>query len=67
MSTSIVRTEKRGRGRPKTDATSIHLTLTPEVLVPIDAIRDRSDPKPSRPEVIRKLIEAGLAAQDGQG
>ncbi len=63
MSTSIVCTEKRSRGRPKTDATSIHLTLVPETLGALDAyIAAQPDPKPSRPEAIRALMREGLAA-----
>lgn len=49
------------RGRPKTDATSIHLTLVPTKLAALDAyVAQQPDPKPSRPEMIRKILEDRL-------
>src|SRR4029079_8702184 len=63
MARSISRTEKRSRGRPRKDPTSIHVTLLPLSLAALDTwIEQQSDPKPSRPEAIRRLIEQALAA-----
>ena len=61
MASSIFRTEKRLRGRPRTDATSIHLTLTPEPLAALDAyVAAQPEPRPSRPEAIRFLLRDSL-------
>ena len=61
MSSSISRTEKRSRGRPRTDATSIHLTLPPEPLTALDAfVAAQPEPRPSRPEAIRFLLRDSL-------
>lgn len=58
---SIVNIEKkRGRGRPATHSTAVLTALRPEMLATIDAWRERQDPKPTRPEAIRRLIERGL-------
>jgi hypothetical protein len=63
MRKSISRTGKRGRGRPATNPTSIHLTLLPEPLAEVDAwILKQKDPNLTRPEAIRRLIEIGLKA-----
>lgn len=57
MARSISSTEKRGRGRPPVNATSIHLTLPPADLRVLDAfIAAQPDPKPSRPEAIRRML-----------
>jgi len=62
METSISRAGKRPPGRPRTDAISIHLRIVPKQLIVLDAwIAAQPDPKPSRPEAIRRLVEAGLA------
>jgi hypothetical protein len=58
MAQSISRTEKRSRGRPKTNPQSIHLTLTPDVLSALDkSIGTSGD---SRPEAIRRILTAHL-------
>jgi metal-responsive CopG/Arc/MetJ family transcriptional regulator len=62
MSTSISRTEKKGRGRPRTNPTSIHLTVPPDLLALIDrAAADHG--APSRPELIRRAVAEWLAAK----
>jgi hypothetical protein len=65
MKPSIVRTrkksEKRGRGRPKTGWTSIHLTLLPPQLSQLDEWCEAHDVK-SRPEAVRQLMELGFSA-----
>jgi hypothetical protein len=62
MAKSISRTEKRTRGRPATNPTSIHLTLAPDPLAEVDRwIAKQKEPDDlSRPEAIRRLVEIGL-------
>ena len=60
MKRSISRTEKRGRGRPRTNPTSVHLSLAPDLLARIDQFLAAQMDTPSRPEVIRRLIELAL-------
>src|SRR4051794_6122064 len=62
---AISSTEKKGRGRPRTDPVAQHFTMPRELSAALDAwILAQPDPKPSRPEAIRRLIEAGLARGD---
>lgn len=61
MSDAIVRTEKRGR--PPTNATSIHLTLRPDQLTALDAWIEHQPDTLSRPEAVRRLMEIGLKGQ----
>jgi hypothetical protein len=62
MSKSISRTKKRrGRGRPKTGAVSIHLRIEPKKLDAIDRWRGVQSDDPGRPEAIRRLVEQALA------
>jgi hypothetical protein len=43
--------------------TMIGVRLQPDALAPLDAwIARQPDPKPTRPEAIRRLIELGLSA-----
>ncbi len=54
---------RRKRGRPKTmgEGKLVGVRILPDLLAQLDAwIADRSDPKPSRPEAIRRLVELGL-------
>jgi len=61
MAKSISRTEKRSRGRPATNPTSIHLTLAPSPLADVDRwIEKQKEPDLTRPEAIRRLVELGL-------
>jgi hypothetical protein len=60
MAKSISRTEKRTRGRPATNPTSIHLTLAPGPLAEVDRWIEKKEPGLSRPEAIRRLVELGL-------
>jgi len=49
--------KKRGRGRPRTDATPILVRVYPDDLAALDAwIASQPTPKPSRPEAIRKMM-----------
>jgi hypothetical protein len=63
MAKSIFRTEKRTRGRPATNPTSIHLTLAPDPLAEVDRWIEKQKEPPSRPEAIRRLVELGLKAK----
>jgi hypothetical protein len=60
MAKSISRTEKRGRGRPRINPTSIHLSLAPDVLARVDKFLSGQKDNPSRPEAVRRLVELGL-------
>jgi hypothetical protein len=58
MSKPISGTEKKGRGRPPT---SIDLSVRPDQLAALDEwIARHPDPKPSRPEAIRRMITKHL-------
>ncbi|WP_417264302.1 ribbon-helix-helix protein, CopG family [Celeribacter sp.] len=48
------------RGRPKTDTQPVMVRLPAEVLAEIDAARKNQDDLPTRPEMIRRMIEAWL-------
>jgi len=60
MTKSISRTEKRSRGRPRTNPTSIHLTLLPHQLAALDAWIAKDSPGSTRSEAIRRLLEQSL-------
>lgn len=64
MVRSMTGTEKRGRGRPRVDAQSIHLRLPPAELARLDAwIATQPQPRPSRPEAIRRLLDRALSGE----
>lgn len=50
--------EKRGRGRPRTNPVSMHLTLLPGAFAALDEFADRDGL--SRLEACRRLIALGL-------
>lgn len=55
----------RKRGRPATGAISVHLRIEPAQLELIDAwIAKQPDPKPSRPEALRRLAALGAMADE---
>jgi hypothetical protein len=60
---AIAGTEKRKRGRPKTGiGPNIGLRLYPELDAALDAwIAKQPDPKPSRPEAIRRILREALS------
>jgi hypothetical protein len=62
MAKSISRTEKKRRGRPRINPTSIHLSLAPDLLGRVDQFLATQKDNPSRPEAIRRLIELALTA-----
>jgi hypothetical protein len=54
---------KRGPGRPKTGiGPIIALRLYPDMEKRLAAWIEQQDDEPSRPEAIRRLVDAGLAA-----
>lgn len=58
---AIVDTEKRGRGRPPTNATGIHVKLYPDLLAQLDDwISQQPEPQPSRPEAVRQLLSRSI-------
>lgn len=50
-------------GRPPINATPVNVRLPPQELAALDAWIARQSDAPSRPEAIRRLIEAGLRAE----
>jgi hypothetical protein len=56
---------RKKRGRPSTGiGKAIGLRLYPELEATLDAwIEEQPDPKPSRPDAIRKLIDRGAKAE----
>ncbi len=50
-------TPKSRGGRPRVDATPITVRVPPDMLAPLDvALSSQPDPKPSRPEMIRRAL-----------
>jgi hypothetical protein len=60
MAKSKSRTEKGSRGRPRTNPTSIQLTLLPRQLAALDAWTAKHTPGSTRSEAIRLLLEQSL-------
>jgi len=63
MAPSTVLSQKKKRGPPATGKGAlIGVRLQPDGLSELDAwIANQRDPKPSRPEAIRRLVEKGLS------
>jgi len=61
---SIADPPKRGRGRPRTGiGPAISMRLYPELEAALKAwIERQPEPKPSRSEALRRLVEKGLKA-----
>lgn len=53
----MVESEKKRMGRPPVHATPVTVRIPPDLLAWVDAERAKIEPKPSRPEFIRQLIE----------
>ena len=54
---------RKKRGRPRVDSTLVGVRLPPDQLAILDAWVDvQPDPKPSRPEAIRQLLQLSLGA-----
>jgi hypothetical protein len=54
----------RGRGRPKTNPTSIHLTLLPDQLARLDAFLAKQEEELSRAEGVRRVLDRALPEPD---
>ena len=65
MARSISSTEKKiGRGRPRTDPVAQHFTMSRPLSAALDSwIAQQPEPRPSRPEAIRRLLSDALAGQ----
>jgi metal-responsive CopG/Arc/MetJ family transcriptional regulator len=63
MAKRTVITQKRRGPAPTGKGTLIGVRLQPDLLARLDRWASGQDDKPSRPEAIRKLIEAGLKAK----
>jgi hypothetical protein len=65
MGKSIRDIEKKGRGRPKSTGLGTGILVRMhDQLDALDAwIAKQDDPKPTRPEAIRRLVEIGLKAK----
>ena len=60
---------KKSRGRPNVDSEAVNVRLERPMLTALDAWRQKRLTTPSRPEAIRRLLEAGLcksAASSGR-
>lgn len=60
----MAESQKRKMGRPAVNATPITVRVPPALLADLDAHISSldEDPKPSRPEVIRRILNAQLAS-----
>lgn len=54
---------KKSRGRPPVDTQAVTVRIERSALAALDAWIARQPDAPSRPEAIRRLIEAGLRAE----
>lgn len=54
----------KSRGRPKVDTSPITVRMSDELIAQLDEVRRNADDLPSRPELIRRIIEEWLARQD---
>lgn len=63
---SIADPPKRGRGRPRTGiGPAISMRLYPELEAKLKAwIERQPEPKPSRSEALRRLVEKGLEGEN---
>ena len=51
-------------GRPKKDTEQVSLRLETETIAEIDNLRKMEEDLPSRPEMIRRIIDRHLKAQE---
>jgi AMMECR1 domain-containing protein len=62
MSMSIDEHKKDSRGRPKVDSEMVRARFERQTLNRVDEWRaEQPNPKPSRPEAVRRLVEKGLS------
>ena len=67
--TKSIRVNTKKRGRPKTTGKGelIGVRILPPLLKELDAWIRSQEPRPSRPEAIRKFLEQGLARPSDHG
>lgn len=53
-------TDKSKGGRPKVNATALTVRMPPEQLARLDGWAAAQPDKPSRPEAVRRLVDAGI-------
>jgi hypothetical protein len=59
---------KKSRGRPVVDSEAVNVRLVRDVLDRLDAwIAAQPEPRPSRPEAIRRLLAEALGRVDDAG
>lgn len=58
---STINDTKKPKGRPPVDTEAVNVRMDRTVLEAIDEWRRRQTDLPTRPEAIRRLVEAGLA------
>ena len=64
MTLSISKTKNVG-GRPRTDATPVMVRLPPPALSALDAwISRQPEPRPGRPEAIRRILAEAIGGAD---
>lgn len=65
MTQETVQPQKRRGPTPRGVGTPVQVRLQPKSLEALDAwIAKQPDPKPTRPEAIRRLMERGLVAEE---
>jgi hypothetical protein len=62
---SMSSSEKRSRGRPRTNPAAQHFTMPRDLSDALDAwISAQPEPRPSRPDAIRRLLARALGKSD---
>jgi hypothetical protein len=68
LSTSKSKEMRKKMGRPRVDATVLTLRLMPTQIAPLDAwIASHPEPRPSRPEAIRRILSQSLGKPPDAG
>jgi hypothetical protein len=62
---STINSATKTRGRPAVDSEAINVRIQRPMLDAIDAwIEQQPDPKPNRPEAIRRILKSGLDSKN---
>lgn len=56
----------KSRGRPKIDTSPVMVRMPDEMIAQLDVVRRTSEDLPSRPELIRRIVEEWLAQRDNK-
>lgn len=64
MTSGIRPRERKGRGRPRADATPIGLRFPPDLIAVLDAYIARERPGASRPEALRAIFREWAVGRD---